>query len=93
MIASLSVPQSSLSDSSIMLPLTAVVRSPRDARGFATYVVDGPDDKAVVHLRDVNLGDVIGNDVLAVRGLAAGDRVVVQGATIVTDGAAVRIVP
>jgi multidrug efflux system membrane fusion protein len=93
MIASLSIPQSALSATSIMLPLTAIVRSPRDARGFATYVVDGPDEKATVHLRDVKLGDVLGNEVLAVNGLAAGDRVVVQGATIVTDGTAVRIVP
>jgi len=93
MIASLSVPESALSETSIMLPLTAVVRSPRDARGFATYVVDGPDEKATVHLRDVKLGNVFGNEVLAVHGLASGDRVVVQGATIVTDGTAVRIVP
>jgi multidrug efflux system membrane fusion protein len=93
MIASLSVPQSALAESNVMLPLTAVVRSPHDPRGFATYVVDGPDEKATVHLRDVKLGDVIGNDVLAIQGLAVGDRVVSQGATVVIDGSSVRVVP
>jgi multidrug efflux pump subunit AcrA (membrane-fusion protein) len=93
MIASIVVPQSSLTEKAVLLPLTAVVRSPRDPRGFATFVVDGPDEKAVVHVRDVKLGDVFGNDVLAMQGLAAGDRVVTQGATIITDGAAVRVVP
>ncbi len=93
MIASLAVPETSLADSSVMLPLPAVVRSPHDPRGFATFVIEGDGDATIVKMRDVKLGDVLGNDVLATQGLAVGDRVVCQGATIVTDGAAVRIVP
>src|SRR5262249_10794275 len=74
MIASIVVPQSSLTEKAVLLPLTAVVRSPHDPRGFATFVVDGAADKAVAHVRDVKLGDVFGNDVLAMQGLAPGDR-------------------
>jgi RND family efflux transporter MFP subunit len=93
MIATLEVPTSSLAVGAVLLPLTAVVRSPKDPRGFATFVVDGAGDRGTVTLREVELGDVLGNEVLAVQGLAPGDRVVSQGATIVTDGAAVRVVP
>ena len=93
MIASLSIPSTSLTEGAVLLPLTAVVRSPKDPRGFATFVVDGSGDRGTAKLREVKLGDVLGNEVLAVAGLAAGDRVVSQGATIVTDGSAVRIVP
>jgi RND family efflux transporter MFP subunit len=93
MIATLEVPTSSLSVGAVLLPLTAVVRSPKDPRGFATFVVDGAGDRGTVHLREVKLGDVLGNEVLAISGLAPGDRVVSQGATVVIDGAAVRVVP
>jgi RND family efflux transporter MFP subunit len=93
MIATLEVPTSSLAVGAVLLPLTAVVRSPKDPRGFATYVVEGTGDRGTVRLREVQLGDVLGNEVLAVQGLAPGDRVVSQGATIVSDGSAVRVVP
>ncbi len=93
MIASLEVPTSALTEGAVLLPLTAVVRSPKDPRGFAAFVLDGPGERATARLREVKLGDVLGNEVLAIHGLAVGDRVVSQGATIVTDGAAVRVVP
>jgi RND family efflux transporter MFP subunit len=93
MIASLAIPSSSLAEGAVLLPLTAVVRSPRDPRGFATYVVEGPAERATAKVREVKLGDVLGNEVLAISGLAVGDRVVSQGATIVTDGATVKVVP
>jgi multidrug efflux system membrane fusion protein len=93
MIASLSIPTSSLLATSVMLPLTAVVRSPKDPRGFAAFVVEGGDEHATAKMREVKLGDVYGNNVVAIEGLVAGDRVISQGATIVTDGTLVRVVP
>jgi len=70
-----------------------IVRSPKDPRGFAVYVVDGDGAGAVAHLRDVTLGGVVGNEVQVVSGLQKGDRIVSLGATLLVDGARVRILP
>lgn len=77
----------------VALPLTAVVRSPRDPRGYAAYVVEGDGDLGAARLREVTLGDVVGREVIALSGVAPGDRVVVTGATLVRDGDRVRNVP
>jgi multidrug efflux system membrane fusion protein len=73
-----------------VLPLNAVVRSPKDPQGFAVYVVD---DKNVAHVRDVKLGDPMGNRILVTDGLVVGEKVIVQGATLVADGVSVQIIP
>ncbi len=93
MIASLKVPDAVLTGASLVLPLTAVVRSPRDARGFAVYVVEGEPGKEVAKLRDVKLGDVLGNTVFVTDGLKNGERAVSMGATLVADGDPVRVIP
>jgi multidrug efflux system membrane fusion protein len=93
MIASLKVPDAALASESVMLPLTAVVRSKSDPRGFAVFVVAGDTGKETVAARDVKLGDVLGNLVIVKDGLKGGERVVSQGATLVVDGDSVRIIP
>jgi multidrug efflux system membrane fusion protein len=89
MIAKLVVPEAALETNALVLPLTAVVRSPRDPRGFSVFVVDG--EKAT--LRDVKLGEVVGNAVVVSEGLKAKERVVSMGATLLTDGEPVRVIP
>jgi RND family efflux transporter MFP subunit len=91
MTASFNVPGTSLAQESIAVPLTSVVRSPRDPRGFAVYVV--PADADVARIRDVKLGDTLGNTVIAREGLKLGERVVTLGATLLTDGSQVRVIP
>jgi multidrug efflux system membrane fusion protein len=113
MIASLGVPAGTPAPSAdahtsatLILPLTAVVRSPHDPRGFAVFVIAGGgsperggggaapgESKETVKLVDVKLGDVIGSGVYVTDGVAATDRVVTMGATLVRDGDAVRIIP
>lgn len=93
MIASLKVPDTALAAESILLPLTAVVRSRRDPRGFAVFVVGGDAGKERVTMRDVELGEVLGNLVVVKEGLKVGERVVSQGATLIVDGDSVRIIP
>jgi RND family efflux transporter MFP subunit len=93
MIASIEVPEGALSGSSLALPLTAVVRSPRDTRGFSVFVVDGKPGKELARLRDVKLGPLLGNFVLVAEGLKKSERVITMGATLVNDGDAVRVVP
>jgi multidrug efflux system membrane fusion protein len=77
----------------VALPLTAVVRSPKDPRGYAAYVVEGEGDLGAARLHEVTLGDVVGREVIALSGVAPGDRVVVTGASLVRDGDRVRNVP
>lgn len=93
MIAKLVVPESALETQALVLPLTAVVRSPHDPRGFSVYVVEGEKGKEVAKLRDAKLGEVVGNAVVVTEGLKQNERVVSMGATLLTDGDAVRVIP
>ena len=93
MIAKLVVSESSLDRQALVLPLTAVVRSPNDPRGFSVFVVDGDKGKDTAHSRDVKLGDVVGNAIIVTEGLKSAERVVSMGATLLTNGDAVRVIP
>ena len=93
MIAKLVVPEASLKQPSLALPLTAVVRSPHDARGFSVFVVETSGSRDIARQRDVKLGDVVGNAVVVVDGLRAKERVVSMGATLLTDGEPVHVIP
>ncbi|WP_146654076.1 efflux RND transporter periplasmic adaptor subunit [Labilithrix luteola] len=93
MIAKLVVPEGVLPPAALALPLTAVVRSPHDPRGYSAFVVEQVNGKDVAHLKDVKLGDVVGNAVLVTDGLREGERVVTMGATLLNDGEHVRVVP
>jgi RND family efflux transporter MFP subunit len=89
MIAKLVIPEAALTERALVLPLTAVVRSPHDPRGFSVYVVESDHAK----IRDVKLGEVIGNQVIVTEGLKVGDRIVSMGATLLSDGERVRVIP
>jgi len=93
MIAKLVVPEAALVSKALVLPLTAVVRSPRDPRGFSVFIVEGEAGKEIARLRDVKLGDVVGNAVVVSEGLESKQRIVSMGATLLTDGEPVRIIP
>jgi multidrug efflux system membrane fusion protein len=78
--------------STLAVPLSAIVRSKDKSEGYAVYVVEETGGNAVARIRDVMLGDMVGNQVAVTGGVRAGERVIVSGATIVTDGERVRIV-
>ncbi len=77
----------------LAVPLQAVVRPKGDASGYAVYVVTEADGKQVARLRPVQLGQVLGDRIAVLSGIARGERVIVVGATTVADGTAVRITP
>jgi multidrug efflux system membrane fusion protein len=77
----------------LTLPLSAVVRAPGGGEGYAVFVVEESPGGPVARVRPVRLGDLVGNRIAVVEGLAAGERVVVRGATIVTDGERVNPAP
>ncbi|HKA86407.1 MAG TPA: efflux RND transporter periplasmic adaptor subunit [Haliangiales bacterium] len=89
MIVSIELADLAQATSSLSLPLTAVVRAPKDPRGFAVFVVGDGD---VAHAREVKLGDIVGSAVLVTAGLKPGERVIETGTTFVTDGDTVRVV-
>jgi multidrug efflux system membrane fusion protein len=92
-VASLAVPALTQTGTMSALPLTGVVRSLKDPRGFAVFVVTDEASGSVAHARDVTLGAVIGNEVQVLTGLAKGERIVTMGATLLVDGARVRVLP
>jgi RND family efflux transporter MFP subunit len=71
----------------------AIVKSPRTSGAFAVFLADGAGERATARARDVSLGAISGNHVAVSAGLAAGDRVIVTGASLLTDGDAVRVIP
>ncbi|HKP63288.1 MAG TPA: efflux RND transporter periplasmic adaptor subunit [Polyangiales bacterium] len=93
MIAKLSVSDAEAQTRSLVLPLTAVVRSPRDARGFSVFVVEQDRGKDIARMRDVKLGDVVGNVVVVADGIKPSERVVSMGATLLAEGESVRVIP
>jgi membrane fusion protein (multidrug efflux system) len=72
----------------ILVPQRAVSR---DERGRPTVMLVGPGNKA--QLRPITVGRTIGNNWLVVSGLAAGDKVVVEGLGVLKPGAPVNAKP
>jgi len=81
---------SEVRNTEILVPLAAIVRPAGDTASYAVYVVADSSETAA-KLRRVRLGEVSGNLIAVREGLRAGERVIVRGATIVTDGQAVQI--
>lgn len=74
-------------------PLESIVMSRQNAGGYAVIVVEGDGEFGTARLRDVTLGDVVGTRVVVRAGLTGGERVVVSGPSLISDGEPVRIVP
>ena len=47
----------------------------------------------MARIRQVQLGDVVGNAIVVTGGLEMGERVIVTGATLLVDGEPVRVIP
>lgn len=77
----------------VAVPIGAVVRASDGSNGYGVFVVESRDGGQVVRARPVRLGPDVGNTVVVIEGLRAGDRVVSTGAALLTDGEAVRVIP
>jgi multidrug efflux system membrane fusion protein len=94
MIAAVTVPTGLAPQAVTVVPLTAIVRSKAKPEGYALFVVEEKDDKKIARYRDhVELGEVYGNMITVTKGVKVGEPVIVTGATLVTDGQAVRVIP
>jgi RND family efflux transporter MFP subunit len=76
-----------------LLPLTAFVPSPTSKEQFAVLVIDGAGSASRAKVRDVLLGDVVGNRVAVTKGLNPGEQVITTGAALVIDGEHVEVLP
>jgi multidrug efflux system membrane fusion protein len=92
MIASLAIDGEVLPQAVVAVPLSAVIRDPEHAGGFAVMTLAGDSDTESAHLRAVELGDVYGNMIGARQGLKPGDRVVTTGVTLLSNGDTVRVI-
>jgi multidrug efflux system membrane fusion protein len=77
----------------LVVPLTAVLRSPDRKDGFAVFLTDTPADTTTVHSRDITLGDTYGNNIAVLTGLNPGERVVTSGTNMIKQGDQVRVIP
>jgi multidrug efflux system membrane fusion protein len=93
MVASLALSKEKKPVPHVLLPLSAIIRSPTTKDGFAVYVVEEEGEVAVAKLREVTLGEFLGNTIPALKGVAPLENVVVLGAHHVRDGERVTIIP
>jgi RND family efflux transporter MFP subunit len=93
MIASVVIGNAVSTEKLPAVPLSAIVRSKDSAESYAVFVVETDNGRSLARLRNVRLGDAMGNMILVKEGLKVGDSVISVGATLVQDGVAVQIVP
>jgi RND family efflux transporter MFP subunit len=88
MIASLDLGEAPRSQRVAVVPLNAIVRAANDSSRFAVVLVDD----GIARRKPVTLGPTYG-DRIAVSGIQAGQNVITSGATFVSDGDRVKVVP
>jgi multidrug efflux system membrane fusion protein len=94
MVATLDLGQAKLTSPALVVPLGAIVSAPDgSSKAFSVFVVVRDGDKDVAKRRIVQPGMAYGNMVSVTKGLSPGDRVISNGATLVNDGQAVRVIP
>jgi RND family efflux transporter MFP subunit len=93
MVATLILGQSKLGAPLLVVPLNAIVSTVDGSKAFSVFVVQRDGDKDVARRRIVQTGSAFGNNVAILKGLNFGDRVLLNGATLVSDGQVVHIIP
>jgi RND family efflux transporter MFP subunit len=75
------------------VPLTAIVRPVAGKGEYGAFILERHGDTDIARLREVRLGEVVGNSIIVQSGVTAGERLVVSGAHLLIDGDAVKVVP
>jgi RND family efflux transporter MFP subunit len=91
MVATLDVGQTSLERPMLVVPLNAIVSVNDGSKSFSVFVVSQESGKDIARRRNVQPGEAYGNRV-AISGVSLGERVIANGATLVTDGQVVRVI-
>ena len=93
MVATLDIGAAKLRSPALVVPIEAVVSPSDGTKSFCVFVVTHQGDKDTVRRRTVQPGPAFGNMVSIVEGVNRGDKVVVNGATLVNDGQVVHVIP
>ena len=93
MIASITIGNPTPTGGVMVVPISAVVRSPSTPNGFAVFMPLGSGATVKVETRDVTLGNTYGNMIAVRSGLQVGDQVVTSGTNMIKAGDQVRIIP
>jgi RND family efflux transporter MFP subunit len=93
MIASLEVAAATQAPPVTVVPVSAVVRARNNAEQYAVFVVDERGGKQIARVRLVKLGEALGNTIVVLEGVSAGERIITTGATQALDGQVVQVIP
>jgi RND family efflux transporter MFP subunit len=93
LVATVLLPGENPPDSHPAVPVSAIVRPPGVSSDYAVYVVEDREGKPVARLRPVRLGDILGDTVAVTQGVTPGEHIIVSGASRVTDGEPVQVMP
>ena len=93
MIASVAWSGSGIAQATPVLPLNAIVRSKSKPDGYAVFLVRNENGRQIARRQDVRLGDAFGNGIAVTSGVAAGQHVITNGSSLVSDGDPVQVVP
>jgi multidrug efflux system membrane fusion protein len=91
MIATVNILTDKIAKPALVIPLTAVVRSPTKPEGYAVYTIKEENGKTIARVRDINLGETYQNNIAVTSGLDFNEKVITAGANIVTEGIAVTV--
>jgi RND family efflux transporter MFP subunit len=78
--------------SCLAVPLSAVVRSPDNPKGFAVFLLEERQGQYFAKARDISVGETFGNSIEVTSGLAAGDSVIILGSELLRNQQQVRVI-
>jgi RND family efflux transporter MFP subunit len=93
MVATLNLGKAKLPTPQLVVPLSSIVSAADGSKTFSVFVVVREGEKDVARRRTVSPGAAFGNMVSIAKGVNLGERVISNGATLVNDGQAVRVIP
>jgi RND family efflux transporter MFP subunit len=93
MVATLDIGSAKLGTPALVVPIEAVVSPSDGSKSFSVFVVTHQGDKDTVHRRSVQPGPAFGNTVSLIEGVSRGEKVVINGATLINDGQVVHVIP
>lgn len=73
-------------------PLTALLQLNDQGGGYAVFTVEDQNGRQIARRRRVSLGETSGNMIAVTDGINVGEKVVVSGASMISDGQQVRVV-
>src|SRR5215469_7665707 len=77
----------------LVAPLSAVIRSPGNPRGFAVMLLNEREGKQYAASQVIEIGQTFGNQIEVTRGLRAGQKLIAIGGSLVHDGQEVHVLP